>query len=735
MPAFITASTETKTPIVRSSLLTAWAERLLLVFLAALFAVRAVAPAWTHLDADFANYYLAARLYRQGYPVERAYDWTWFQRQKDQSGIERPLVGFTTSPLTSFLPVLPLCSLPPLAASRWWLATNLGLALVIAAILKSMTDLPWRRIGVLMLLAIAPLHSDFSLGQIFLVTLFFLSLAAWLYFGKREFLSGVAVAVASATSIYAAFFLLFFLIKRQWRAAAGLVLGLAGILLGSIQLFGIAACRIYLREILPWTLRGEVIDPYATEWNSLNALLRRLFVFEPELNPWPAAHLPHLYAALYPLIVSFILVTFLWALSRWETDASRRKLEWSISCFLLLLLCPAPMPGLFVILIMSAVFVTDHLIARGNLRLAGAMVFVYTLACLPYGRFYHSIPKGWTSLLAFPRLFWLLVLAGMFLWILLSGAEGIIWRSRSFAGAALAFVAISATSVAFEETHLAGQSDNYRPRLTSTIGSAIGINPVATRDSVLYEGSVPRFGSTPDAYCVYRLHAGSITTFGGGGDWFHPAATADGNEAWAEVASAGQSRIVGFDSSEASPDVTTTVATDAEGPVVSAGGQWLAYIREVRGRGSLWIHYLRGEEDNRISPSDRQLAGPEHDVREATFSPEGNVLFSSSQKDGSRLYSVDPQTGRISEFASAHCSARYPAFSPNGESLAFSCDRGGYWQLVTMKRQNGEQRQLTGGDCNSITPAWTPDSRSLIYATDCGRGVGNTALAKIDVEP
>lgn len=109
------------------------------------------------------------------------------------------------------------------------------------------------------------------------------------------------------------------------------------------------------------------------------------------------------------------------------------------------------------------------------------------------------------------------------------------------------------------------------------------------------------------------------------------------------------------------------------------------------------------------------------------------MIFSSSQPERNRLYSVDPQSGSVVELTSVTCSARYPAPSPDGHWIAFSCDRGGVWQLIVMNRATAEQRQLTNSDCNSITPAWLPDSRSLIYATDCGRALGITALSKLRV--
>lgn len=200
----------------------------------------------------------------------------------------------------------------------------------------------------------------------------------------------------------------------------------------------------------------------------------------------------------------------------------------------------------------------------------------------------------------------------------------------------------------------------------------------------------------------------------------------------------GNSRIVRFDATRnASGDASVVTEIDnAEQPVVSADARWLAYIREVGGRGSLWIRPIGGPQVSQSQPgadSEREIAGPQFDVREAALSTYSQVAFSSWQGSEYRLFTIDLPSGRITPFTSTGCSARYPAFSPDGRWIAFSCEKSGVWQLTAMNFVTGEKRQLTTADCNSVTPAWTRDSRSLIYATDCGRGLGMTALSKIEV--
>ncbi len=736
--------------LLRHAVWRVWTERVLLALLLVLFAVRGFIPAWSHLDSDFANYYLAAHIYREHYSVERVYEWTWFQRQKDHLGLDRPLVGFIPSTLPSILPILPLSSLPPLQANRCWLVISLGSLFLAVAVLKRTTNLVWRRIGVLTFLAIAPLHTNFLLGQVHVLMLLLLALAAWLYLRSCPFLSGTILAAAAAMKIYPAFFLLFFLVKRQWRAAAGLVCGVAGALLLSIFLFGETACRTYFREILPSGLRGEIIDPYATAWDSLNALLRRLFIYEPELNPVPVAHLPTLYALLHPLLHSLILVVFLWGIGFRRTSASRQKLEWATYCFLPLLLSSEPLPYHFIILILTAVLSVDYLVGRRQSGWVLAVVMFYTLACVPYDRVYRVNPQGWQALFCFPRLFCMFLLAGTLLGILISTSEDSFasrLRSRSLGWAALALIAMTTGGFVLDRRHLAGQFDNYATRVTTSVGSAIAVNPVVTADGVWFGALVPQFTSSQDAYVIHRLHAGLISSYGGNGDWFYPASTiadsagygfaAYGSASWAEVASEGGSRIIRFDSAgvPTSSGTLTTEVVDAQQPVVSALGEQLAYIREVRGLGSLWIRPTIGQAGTTQSNPERELAGPQYDVHEAAFVSDAELIFSSSQRERYRLYSVDPQSGNVVELTSVTCSARYPVPSPDGRWIAFSCERGGVWQLMLMNRSTAEQRQLTNSDCNSITPAWLPDSRSLIYATDCGRALGITALSKLSVVP
>jgi Tol biopolymer transport system component len=183
-------------------------------------------------------------------------------------------------------------------------------------------------------------------------------------------------------------------------------------------------------------------------------------------------------------------------------------------------------------------------------------------------------------------------------------------------------------------------------------------------------------------------------------------------------------------------DQFTSQAQDAEKPAVSRDGQWLAFIRESKGRGTLWVKELQPGAKGTGSLSDeRPLSGSELDVLEAVFAPGDEIIFSARPRGRPLgLFRTKPESPYVAE-ESAPAPRRFPAVSPDGRWLAFSQREGGNWQLWVQDRQTRAERRLTDNNCNSTAPAWYPDSKRLVYATDCARGYGLTALCRIAAVP
>jgi TolB protein len=59
-----------------------------------------------------------------------------------------------------------------------------------------------------------------------------------------------------------------------------------------------------------------------------------------------------------------------------------------------------------------------------------------------------------------------------------------------------------------------------------------------------------------------------------------------------------------------------------------------------------------------------------------------------------------------------------PAWSPDGESIAFVSKRDGRLHIYVMNADGSDTRRLTGGPDEDSRPSWSPDGRRLAFARD-----------------
>jgi len=58
-----------------------------------------------------------------------------------------------------------------------------------------------------------------------------------------------------------------------------------------------------------------------------------------------------------------------------------------------------------------------------------------------------------------------------------------------------------------------------------------------------------------------------------------------------------------------------------------------------------------------------------------------------------------------------------PAISPDGQTVAFTSNRSGYWDIYMLKLSNGGITRLTDTLTYDAAPAWSPDNKWLVYET------------------
>lgn len=95
-------------------------------------------------------------------------------------------------------------------------------------------------------------------------------------------------------------------------------------------------------------------------------------------------------------------------------------------------------------------------------------------------------------------------------------------------------------------------------------------------------------------------------------------------------------------------------------------------------------------------------------------------IFRLSPSNGSSdLYKIDLQDGTKTAITQGpRGAANYePAISPDGQTIAFSSDRGGRPMIYTMPVDGGSAQRLTFAGYYNASPAWSPDGKKLAFAS------------------
>jgi Tol biopolymer transport system component len=689
-------------------------EWLLLLAAVAYIGGRALPRSWSHLNTDFPNYYITGRLLREGSHTNRMYEWIWLQRQKDRMGIsasDQPLVGFVPDTPFSALVVWPLTSWSPLAAKRIWILINLALLALVAVMLRSITQLPWRRLALLIGLCY-PLLRNFEYGQFYLVVLALVTLSLWCYLKDRHYVAGMLMGIAGGLKIFPVFFALYFVRKRNVPAVVGLVLGLGFSVIASLLAFGVELHRTYLVQILPWALRGEALDPYNLAANSISSLLHKLFLFEPGWNPHPLIHAPAAFAVLHPLLQLTVLAPAIFLIKPASRQPDQLRLEWSSFLIALLAISTLPSSYHFTLLLLPVAVLASTFLGQKEYRRLALLLLLYVAICFPAWQ--RGIDDGWWAMLAVPRLYFMLLLCLLsYIALAPKAAEPAEKPTERWAWAGVLCIAL-AIQIASTLHHQRGVYD-YNARIATPSEVFLAADPAAQGNHVDFVAMllggfrVGSVGPSETSFNASQTDQLSISSSAAG--------------LWVEEASR-QSRIVYMHSNQP----TQVEVNDAGIPVASPDGKWLAYLRFTKGAGALWLRSLSqtGVADSLITPASL-------DVEETTFLPDGSLVFSAAENDRRpALYRVS-RNGNLQKLDSSE--SRYPAASPDGRWLAYSQLDGGVYHLWLRDLGDGTTRRITSAQCNSISPAWQADSKTLVYASDCGRALWFTALYRQRVIP
>lgn len=551
--------------------------RVVAVLLLAFFIVVMFRKSWTTDESDFPNYYTSAVLASKRLALRDYYDWTWFQRQMNLAGFERQLGAYAPQTPLTMLPFLPIAGFAPQTAKRIWLVFNLGCLGATVWLLSRLTGFRFEQMTILAFLGFGSLYSNFYYGQYYVFLLFLLTLAFHCLDSKKSAASGFLSGVAFGLKLYGGPLLLYFAVRKNWRAVAGFTAAAVCAVVAAVALFGWGDVHYYATQILPRALEGETIDPYNSGNATMSTLLRRLLVREPELNPQPLWNAPVVFFFLRPFASLIILGATLLGLAGERAAFERRDFAWFLIAILLLSANTASYTFILLLLPVSLLLVDAELGERIFL------VAAYFALCFP-------LRAGWTWV--FPKLW---VLLAVFFVV---GRHYLRSLSPKLVAGAMIVAAVVAAVNAWRHTvSYAAEPAQRWERVAVEKDAIFSSSPAVSRAGLFYQ-SIGR-----DRYVLRWLHDGTIEELAFEGQAFHPVAPSQDGPIYFELVAHGVSTTMAFDPStrRAAPGVLP----DSSKPTDSAAsldGKWIAFETTESGPRQIWLR-------NVASGSEKALTG------------------------------------------------------------------------------------------------------------------------------
>jgi Tol biopolymer transport system component len=152
-------------------------------------------------------------------------------------------------------------------------------------------------------------------------------------------------------------------------------------------------------------------------------------------------------------------------------------------------------------------------------------------------------------------------------------------------------------------------------------------------------------------------------------------------------------------------------------PSLSADGRWIVFAGDAAGNRDIYLHSVTGSTPINLTKDSLE------DDDQPAFSPDGELVAFRSNRDGGGIFVM----GRTGEAVRRITRAGFnPAWSPDGKQIVYTLLRlelrpqnsDGLSELWTIDVNGGEPRQIFSGD--ATLSAWSPDGRRIAFGQRLG---------------
>ena len=100
------------------------------------------------------------------------------------------------------------------------------------------------------------------------------------------------------------------------------------------------------------------------------------------------------------------------------------------------------------------------------------------------------------------------------------------------------------------------------------------------------------------------------------------------------------------------------------------------------------------------------------------------ILFTSDRDGNDEIYSMNPDGSSPVRLTNNAADDRNPAISPDGSRIAFQSDRDGEFQIYSMASDGSDVRRLTSTGIARY-PSWSPEGTTIAFSWRAGTGDGD----------
>jgi hypothetical protein len=364
-----------------------------------------------NLTHGFVSYYTASRLLIAGKLGPAAYDDGWFGAEVQSITRSNVIEIFSPNPPTMSVMALPVALFEPQPARAGWLLLSLVCAASAAlALLRARTELGRKpSIAIALLILLNPsTFANLRIGQGYLFVFSLLAVAAVFLIRRRDGPAGVALGLLIALKTSGLALLVLLVVKRRWRALAAAFIVAGGLALAITPFIDPQMWMSY-----PAAVREFVQRPASavTAYQTTLGFFRHLCVADPKWNPAPAANCAPIAFAVPTVLLGIAMIVTIVAALRERGQG----VGWiAAGVALSELTLPAAAEPHFALLA----------IPLGLIEISPVMLaLVAALLIVPLEWTAETFTTGWSSLLAYPRLY-----AAWLLWAL--SLRGLLMRQR-----------------------------------------------------------------------------------------------------------------------------------------------------------------------------------------------------------------------------------------------------------------------------------------------------------------